>query len=197
MAKRGKTERQKLEDAVWKHTHRDFKGMLRGKRSILVLEPGHGTTLQLLSDVSDAELRSRLPKLHKCEHCGLMGAPHRGGGWYACADCYARERGQSSELPHVLGFVGQAYKLNPGWRWNTNKGSALGESHVTYPSGVRASVRLSPNDDDAILTVTKRGVTEQHRYANPVGAMDAADEEYGADRSLDNLIASVNAALKG
>ena len=45
--------------AVWKATHRDFKGKLNGERSIMVYR--NGTCLVLLKDLTDAEIEDKLP----------------------------------------------------------------------------------------------------------------------------------------
>jgi len=54
------TRKQKLA-AVWRTTHRDYKGTIDGVRSIMVLRGG--TTLVALDDLTDAEIESRLPKV--------------------------------------------------------------------------------------------------------------------------------------
>lgn len=54
-----KTLRDKKLDAVWKHTHRDYKGKLNGERSIMVYR--NGTCLVLLKDLTDAEIEGKLP----------------------------------------------------------------------------------------------------------------------------------------
>ena len=56
-----KTERQRKEDAVYRTTHSDFKGTYEGQRSIMVLRNG-GSTIVLLSLLTDEEISSRLPK---------------------------------------------------------------------------------------------------------------------------------------
>lgn len=53
------TREQKLQ-AIWKHTHRDFKGIISGARCILVLRSG-GTCSVPLSALTDAEIKSRQP----------------------------------------------------------------------------------------------------------------------------------------
>jgi hypothetical protein len=69
-----------------------------------------------------------------------------------------------------------AYILNPGWRW-----AAWGTAVITYPSGVNATVGLL-STGRALLTVTKNRVREQHEYAGPISAMNAADEEHSSNR---------------
>lgn len=56
------TREQKLK-LVWKHTHRDYKGMLEGQRSIMVYR--QGTCLVLLKDLTDAEMDERIPRALK------------------------------------------------------------------------------------------------------------------------------------
>jgi hypothetical protein len=56
------TREQKLK-LVWKHTHRDYKGMLEGQRSIMVYR--QGTCLVLLKDLTDAEIEERIPRTLK------------------------------------------------------------------------------------------------------------------------------------
>jgi hypothetical protein len=56
------TREQKLK-IVWKHTHRDYKGMLDGQRSIMVYR--QGTCLVLLKDLTDAEIEERIPRALK------------------------------------------------------------------------------------------------------------------------------------
>lgn len=58
-----KTERQKLEDLVWSNTHRDFRGKFAdGTKMITMFVPKVGTTLVPLSQLTDAQLRERLPQ---------------------------------------------------------------------------------------------------------------------------------------
>ncbi|MCG2841257.1 DUF1419 domain-containing protein [Sandaracinobacter sp. RS1-74] len=66
------TRAEKLE-AIWKGTHSDYRGIAgeadpdawppadRGKRAILVYEPGVGTVIKLLECLSDKEIAERLP----------------------------------------------------------------------------------------------------------------------------------------
>ena len=54
------TREQKLQ-LIWRHTHRDYRGTMKGVRNILVLRRG-GTTLVPLSDLTDAEIADRLPR---------------------------------------------------------------------------------------------------------------------------------------
>lgn len=60
-------------DLIWKRTHDDFRGIAgefdpeawpaehRGKRTILAHEPGVGTVLKLLEDLTDDKIADRLP----------------------------------------------------------------------------------------------------------------------------------------
>jgi hypothetical protein len=60
-------DRKKQLAAVWRNTHRDFKGKINGVRGILVLREG-GTHSVPLDDLTDAEIASRLPKPKKDEN---------------------------------------------------------------------------------------------------------------------------------
>lgn len=51
--------RQKLEDELWRQTHRDYRGELDGERAVLVLSP-KGTTLAKVSELSDKEIAAML-----------------------------------------------------------------------------------------------------------------------------------------
>jgi hypothetical protein len=53
------TREQKLK-AVWKGTHRDYKGTMNGTRTIMVYR--NGTCLVALDDLTDEEIEARLPK---------------------------------------------------------------------------------------------------------------------------------------
>lgn len=55
-----KTERDKKLALVWKHMHRDYKGRVNGERHVMVYR--NGTMLVPLSDLTDAEIESNLPK---------------------------------------------------------------------------------------------------------------------------------------
>ncbi len=69
----GLTRDQKL-DAIWSFTHRGFRGHLRngdgaanagdlrGSRTILIYEPGFGTVLKRLADLTDNEIAAELPR---------------------------------------------------------------------------------------------------------------------------------------
>lgn len=46
--------------AIWRKTHRDFKGNLDGVRCVLVLRSA-GTCLVPLDSLTDAEIESKLP----------------------------------------------------------------------------------------------------------------------------------------
>lgn len=47
--------------AIWRTTHRDYRGMLDGQRTILVLRQG-GTHLVPLTNLTDDEIARKLPK---------------------------------------------------------------------------------------------------------------------------------------
>lgn len=47
--------------AIWKATHRDFKGVFEGSRQILVLRAG-GTCSVPLESLTEAEIADKLPK---------------------------------------------------------------------------------------------------------------------------------------
>jgi len=61
-------------DRIWSSTHPDYRGLAgeinpdawpaehRGKRTILVYEPGVGTVLKLLENLTDDEIADRLPE---------------------------------------------------------------------------------------------------------------------------------------
>ncbi|UDF29358.1 UNVERIFIED_ORG: hypothetical protein LHK14_17870 [Roseateles sp. XES5] len=53
------TREQQL-DAVYRHTHSDFKGHIDGRRTIMVYR--NGTCLVFLEDLTEAEIAERLPK---------------------------------------------------------------------------------------------------------------------------------------
>lgn len=53
--------RQQQLNAIWRTTHRDYKGFHAGVRSILVLREG-GTQLVALADLTDDEITRLLPK---------------------------------------------------------------------------------------------------------------------------------------
>lgn len=52
-------ERNKAESLVWKQMHKDYKAVVGGSKSILVLGPS-GTTLAPLSGLTDDELKARI-----------------------------------------------------------------------------------------------------------------------------------------
>lgn len=62
------TRQERLEH-IWSSTHDDYRGYAgerwpapdRGKRTITVYGRGHGTTLKLLDDLTDAEISEKLP----------------------------------------------------------------------------------------------------------------------------------------
>lgn len=51
--------REKFLRKIYTATHRDYKGMLEGERSILVYR--NGTTLVMLKDLTDKEMLDRIP----------------------------------------------------------------------------------------------------------------------------------------
>ncbi|CAM5767138.1 hypothetical protein [Bosea minatitlanensis] len=53
-------DRKKQLDAVWAATHRDYKGRIEGRRTIMVNR--RGTCLVYLEDLTDQEIAERLPK---------------------------------------------------------------------------------------------------------------------------------------
>lgn len=55
-----KTEREKKLMLVWKHKHRDYKGRINGERYVMVYRDG--TMSVPLTDLTDAEIESNLPK---------------------------------------------------------------------------------------------------------------------------------------
>lgn len=56
------TRDQKLK-LVWRHTHKDYKGVMNGERTIMVYR--QGTCLVLLKDLTDEEIESRIPRASK------------------------------------------------------------------------------------------------------------------------------------
>lgn len=58
-----KTERDKKLALVWRHKHRDYKGLINGVRYVMVYR--NGTMSVPLSDLSDAEIEDALPKESK------------------------------------------------------------------------------------------------------------------------------------
>lgn len=57
---------------IWRHTHADYKGVWAdGKRRVSVLREG-GTTAVELADLTDAEIRDRLPYCFKLEAARLL-----------------------------------------------------------------------------------------------------------------------------
>ena len=57
------TRKQKLA-AIWKNTHKDYKGKLDGVKGILVLR-NVGTTIVNLEDLTDAEIEDRMQGIYK------------------------------------------------------------------------------------------------------------------------------------
>lgn len=48
-------------NAIWRYTHKDYRGMIDGERTILTLRQG-GTTLVCLKDLTDEEIARKLPR---------------------------------------------------------------------------------------------------------------------------------------
>lgn len=48
-------------NAIWNATHRDFRGVLDGVRTILVCRKG-ATVIVALADLTEAEVAARLPR---------------------------------------------------------------------------------------------------------------------------------------
>lgn len=64
--------RKKLESALYKHTHTDFKGRLPdGTRTVLHAVKGAGTCLVAVKDLSDTELLAKTPRKALEERRGL------------------------------------------------------------------------------------------------------------------------------
>jgi hypothetical protein len=53
------TREQELK-AVWRNTHKDFRGVSNGVKTIMVYR--QGTCLVALADLTDEEIKARLPK---------------------------------------------------------------------------------------------------------------------------------------
>jgi hypothetical protein len=49
-------------DAIYRAMHKDYKGRIGDKRTVLILRDG-GTTLVVLDSLTDAEIAAHLPKL--------------------------------------------------------------------------------------------------------------------------------------
>lgn len=87
-------QRKKLERAVWSKTHRDFRGMIDGVRTILVLRPD-GTTLVPMSGLTNDELadKARLKGLLPpeppvpCAVCGAKNTAKLFNGSRKCGLC--------------------------------------------------------------------------------------------------------------
>lgn len=56
------TREQKLK-LIWRHCHRDFKGMMDGVRTVMTYR--NGTCLVALNDLTDAEIEDKLPKQYR------------------------------------------------------------------------------------------------------------------------------------
>ena len=55
-----KTEREQKLAAIYRTTHKDFKGQIGGERTIMVYR--QGTVLVALKNLTDKEIAERLPK---------------------------------------------------------------------------------------------------------------------------------------
>jgi hypothetical protein len=53
-------QRKKALKAIWVKTHKDFKGIIDGVKTIMVFR--NGSVLVTLDDLTDAEIMDRLPK---------------------------------------------------------------------------------------------------------------------------------------
>lgn len=53
------TREQKLK-LVWKNTHKDYRGKIDGRKTVMVYR--NGTTLVFLDDLTDAEINDKLPR---------------------------------------------------------------------------------------------------------------------------------------
>lgn len=65
-------ERKKLESLVWKHTHKDFKGVWTSEdgtktKTVLHYVPAKGTCAVSLSSLTDEELYEKLPSKVKVD----------------------------------------------------------------------------------------------------------------------------------
>ena len=58
-------ERKAALKLIYRHTHKDYKGKIDGKPSILVCRGG--TCLVMLDDLTDAEIAERLPLAQRME----------------------------------------------------------------------------------------------------------------------------------
>lgn len=56
-------DRKKQLAAVWSATHRDYKGHIEGRRTIMVNRGG--TRLVYLDDLTDQEIADRLPRMKR------------------------------------------------------------------------------------------------------------------------------------
>jgi hypothetical protein len=51
---------------IWRHTHKDFRGVIMGEKCVLVLRP-EGTCLAALTDLTDAEVAHDLAYAARAE----------------------------------------------------------------------------------------------------------------------------------
>lgn len=58
-------ERKAALKLIYRHTHKDYKGKIDGKPSILVFRGG--TCLVMLDDLTDAEIADKLPSAQRME----------------------------------------------------------------------------------------------------------------------------------
>ena len=58
-------ERKAALKLIYRHTHKDYKGKIDGKPSILVCRGG--TCLVMLEDLTDAEIADKLPSAQRME----------------------------------------------------------------------------------------------------------------------------------
>ncbi len=59
------TREQELK-LIYRHTHRDFKGKIGGSGAVLVMRNG-GTTLVMMTALTDAEIAKMLPSAERAE----------------------------------------------------------------------------------------------------------------------------------
>jgi len=52
---------------IYRHTHKDYRGKLAGRKTILMGRPGVGTCLVFLEDLTAAEIASLLPGAERRE----------------------------------------------------------------------------------------------------------------------------------
>ena len=64
--------RKKLEQLVWRYTHRDYRGVVDGIKTVLISRGGKGTCLESLSSLTDAELLDKLPVRGQLEYSQFL-----------------------------------------------------------------------------------------------------------------------------